>query len=216
MKKEQNKNFLHVATAAGPQGSPSPRPSCIDHDMLTAVVEAGNDPAPLVRTLGSLVPAVAEGIIRDGFVMAATPDAELEAVADAAGCTLVTGKAREILHRALQDARGDYFLFLAAGSVLEPGWWIEAAGFVQNSRSGVGPGHAAFAWSSHGTGLRARLTEIARRGMVAITGRPHPGQAVILRRSILQESPAGAHAAFPPAANVRPVLLRARAYVGSQ
>jgi hypothetical protein len=52
--------------------------------------------------------------------------------------------------------------------------------------------------------------------MVAITGRPHPGQAVILRRSILQTFPAGAHAAFPPAANVRPVLLRARAYVGSQ
>jgi hypothetical protein len=183
--------------------------------MLTAVVETGTDPAPLVRTLGSLVPAVAEGIIRDGFVMASAPDAELEAVADAAGCTLVPANDREMLHRALQVARGDYFLFLAAGSVLEPGWWVEAAGFVQNSRSGQAPGHAAFAWSSHGTGLGARLTEIARRGMVRVTGRPHPGQAVILCRSILQSSAASPDAGFPPAAGVRPVLLRARAYMSS-
>jgi len=184
--------------------------------MLSAVIQTQDDPGHLVQTLGSLVPAVAEGVVRDGFVLCESEKSDLEAVADAAGCTLVCAKPGEAVRQAVRLARGDYLVFLPAGCVLESGWWVEAAGFMQKSRIGAAPGHAAFSWASPGWGVRARLAELARRGAVRLTGRASPAQGMIVSKAIAMRSAANGRLAFPPVASGRPALLRARAFVASE
>lgn len=93
----------------------------------------GLEPAEvLVRTLGSLVRANIDGLLRD--VAIAGPEGEdLDAIADHAGCALVTaGSEPEWLHQAITIARGPDLLLLRSGCALDGGFVEEARDFLRS------------------------------------------------------------------------------------
>ncbi len=177
--------------------------------MLSVIIHAGTDAERLARTIGSLVPAIAEGIVGDGYVMAGAMTREMDAVADAAGCNVVTGELHWTLAETMRIARGEHLLFLQAGSVLENGWWVEAAQFMQ--RSGAGNVSAVFTYAAHEYGMVA-ATKAATRGALARLGRiPLAGQGLIAHRRAIAARVEGA--AFPPRPRGRIVVLRSKSYV---
>ena len=176
--------------------------------MLSVIINARSDAERLARTIGSLVPAIAEGIVGDGYVMMRTITPEMDAVADAAGCNVVTGEIHWTLAEAMRIARGDHLLFLPAGSVLENGWWVEAAQFMQRSHAG-GKASAVFTHAAHEYGLAA-ATRSAMQGALARLGRrPLTGQGLIAHRKDIAVN----GKAFPPRPSGRIVYLRSRSYV---
>jgi hypothetical protein len=86
----------------------------------------------LVRTLGSLVRANIDGLLRD--VAIAGPEGEgLDTIADHAGCALVmAGSEPEWLHQAISIARGPDMLLLRSGCALDAGFIEEARDFLRS------------------------------------------------------------------------------------
>lgn len=97
--------------------------------MLTAVLLAYDAPGTpplrrdaIARSLGSLVEACVQGLVADAALVGA-PGRGLDRIADEAGCALVEAtRAGEGLARALQQARRDHILLLAAGFAVERGF----------------------------------------------------------------------------------------------
>jgi hypothetical protein len=185
----------------------------MERGMLSAIIHAGNDAERLARTIGSLVPAIAEGIVGDGHVLAPSLTGEMELVADAAGCNVVNGNGREALAEAVRRARGEHVLFLPAGSVLENGWWVEAAQFIKQSAGAGGRMEAVFTHAAQEYGLGA-AAHAAMRGIAArLAKRPMPGQGLIAHRRSVEGRIARGSGEFPPRPAGRLVFLRAKAFV---
>lgn len=82
----------------------------------------------VVRTLGALVPAAVEGLVRDVTLLAPSGDEELRAVADHAGCGLVEAKAlRSGFAQALTTAKQPLVFVLRAGTAFDRGFLNEIA-----------------------------------------------------------------------------------------
>src|SRR5262245_20317525 len=125
--------------------------------MITAIIDADGKDHLLVLTLASLVPAAAEGFLREVLVVDAKQSSAVRTVVDAAGCSPVEG-GRE---RAIALARADWVLLLAPGVTLESGWFREAAAFIEGAARGGGRERAAaFRNAGPGAGLRAWLAGI--------------------------------------------------------
>jgi hypothetical protein len=88
----------------------------------------------LARTLGSLITANVEGLLRD--VAIAGPRGQgLDAVADHAGCGLIEAQGEaEWLRLALEAARGPDILLLRAGRAPEAGFNEEASDFLARGK----------------------------------------------------------------------------------
>jgi hypothetical protein len=103
--------------------------------MLSALVQCPVTRNPthvsseaLVRTLGALVPAIIEGILRDVVLVAAAPDKELQHIADHAGCALLAANAPEPnFLQGLKAIRGQHVLILRAGLIPDSGFADELA-----------------------------------------------------------------------------------------
>ncbi len=114
--------------------------------MLSALLLAppfsnGTAPAtaPVVRTLGALVPAVVEGLVRDVTVLARRGDEGLRAVAEHAGCRLVEADAfRAGLAEALALAKQRAVFALRAGTAFDRGFLDEVAGLLGPDRAETG------------------------------------------------------------------------------
>ena len=100
--------------------------------MITAIIETQNDEVRLAHSLAALVPAATEGVIREVIVVDHGSRDGTLIVADAAGCQIVRG-GDEALRRAVEDARGEWLLFLAPSAVLAPGWQSEALVFIDRA-----------------------------------------------------------------------------------
>ncbi len=87
--------------------------------MLTVVIETRNDEDALASTLGSLVSAAVEGVVREVLVHDRGSTDRTAAVIDHTGCTLVREGA---LASSLARARGDWILVLEPGARLLDGW----------------------------------------------------------------------------------------------
>ncbi len=181
--------------------------------MLSAIIHAGDNAERLARTIGSLVPAIAEGIVGDGHVVAPALSDEMDMVADAAGCNVVLGGNGTALAEAVRRARGDHLLFLPAGSVLENGWWVEAAQFIKQANAADGKMEAVFTHAAQEYGMRAAGSAALRGLFARLARRPMPGQGLIARRSAVEARLAKAGEAFPPRPAGRLVFLRAKAFV---
>lgn len=82
---------------------------------------------PLVRTLGTLVPATVEGLVRDVTVIARAPDDGVRRVTDYAGCHLVeNGLFGDALAEAMAGARAATIFLLRAGAFLDRSFLDEA------------------------------------------------------------------------------------------
>jgi len=177
--------------------------------MLSAVIAVRDEEEGLARTLASLIPAVAEGVLRDASILDSGGLTGIATIADAAGCRRFEGDVGETLPHALSAARGQWVLALRPGVVLEAGWFREAAEFVERAASMDKPPCAAFSHASLRYGPVARLAEGWRFAMGNLFGAVRPDQGLIVSKQRLRESPA---ASLPPRPRGRVVILRAKAF----
>ncbi|HVZ13242.1 MAG TPA: glycosyltransferase [Bauldia sp.] len=103
--------------------------------MITAIIETCDDEVGLAHTLAALVPAAAEGLVRDVVVIDyGSSDGTLK-VADVAGCTIMEATAidGDALRLAAAGARGDWLLLLSPAAVLQRGWQGPAMAFIDRA-----------------------------------------------------------------------------------
>lgn len=103
--------------------------------MVSVIVSAGSDGHGVVATLAALVPGAAAGLIRDVQLVAGQSDAELERVADVAGCHLlaIQGPQGLRLSQAAKAAKSPWLLFLRAGAIPEGRWIDEVTQFIETA-----------------------------------------------------------------------------------
>jgi glycosyltransferase involved in cell wall biosynthesis len=129
--------------------------------MISAIFATCDDEMRLAHALTALVPAATEGVVREAIVVDAGSRDGTLAVADAAGCRIIEEAGADGLRHAAEGARGDWLLFLAPASVLDPGWQSEALAFIDAAViAGEGRARAAsFRLGRVATGWRPRLAE---------------------------------------------------------
>ncbi len=155
--------------------------------MLSVVIPTENSEEGLARTLASLVPAAAEGIVREVVVVDAGSKDGTRIVADAAGCSLVEasgGWLARVSAGVHTARRAPWFLILSPNVFLEGDWHREVATFVDRcERAGHADAHvAAFHLVYDEFGWRARLAERVVGLSCALFGRPLREQGLLISR----------------------------------
>lgn len=153
--------------------------------MISVVIPTLNDERILVPTLAALVPAVVDGLVQEAILADGGSTDDTRIIADAAGAQLIDaprGRASQ-LRAGAALAKGEWLLFLPAGTALEPGWAEEARSFIERVESGRRAKAAAFfrfALDEDGFGPRLFERLVRLRGL--LFARPHADQSLLIAR----------------------------------
>lgn len=160
---------------------------------MISIIIATRDPGEeLLHTLSALVPAAADGTVRDLVIVdgGTTPDAA--AIADEAGSGFLSlpGRSRGALIAAgMAETRKDpWLLVLTAGTVLGAGWQREAASFIERvERAGDPRGRAGtFRFTLDDLGAGARFAEGWQRTTGRLAGAPTANGGLLVSRSVAE------------------------------
>jgi rSAM/selenodomain-associated transferase 2 len=158
--------------------------------MLSVIIPTLNAEATLGPVLAALVPAVVDGLVQEAIIVdGGSSDATL-AVAEAAGTRIVQAKRGRgsQLDAGAALARGDWFLFLHADTVLQPGWEDEAQSFTERVDAGRRPpAAAAFRFALDDDGLMPRLLEGLVRLRCLALALPYGDQGLLISRRLYAE-----------------------------
>ncbi|SON54686.1 putative glucosyl-3-phosphoglycerate synthase [Hartmannibacter diazotrophicus] len=156
--------------------------------MLSVVIPTRNSEDSLALTLASLVPAAADGFVREVVIVDAGSKDQTEVVADVTGCTFLRGEEPlgvRLARGASEATRGNWLLFLRPGVILEAGWHREVASLIERLERSVGKGAdqaIVFRFALDALGPGARLSEWAVAVARGITGVPHCAQGLLISR----------------------------------
>lgn len=148
---------------------------------LSVIIPALNASAALPATLAALGPAAVEGLIREVIVVDGGSSDETRAIADGAGARVIgaaPGRGGQLAEGA-RAARGDWFLFLHADTVLEPGWAREAAAFMR----APGPCAAVFTLAFDAMGLAPKIVAAGAMIRTRVFRAPYGDQGLLLPRA---------------------------------
>ncbi|MEM6665027.1 MAG: TIGR04283 family arsenosugar biosynthesis glycosyltransferase [Pseudomonadota bacterium] len=155
--------------------------------MVSVIIPTLNAERMLVPTLAALVPAAADGLIRDVVIADGGSSDETKLIADEAGCTVVSaprGRGPQLAEGA-KAARSDWLLFLHADTVLDDNWQKDVATFVEREMaSGRGPRAATFRFQLADPGWRPRLLERLVALRCALFALPYGDQGLLIHRSL--------------------------------
>jgi len=169
--------------------------------MISVIIATDNSELDLVQALSALVPAAAEGIVREVIVVDGGSSDNTDRIVDAAGCSWVErrGETRSarLAHGAGLANRGDWLLFLRPETVLESGWHYEAQAFVERAtRAPNGSRTAAsFRLRYETFGVGARLGETYASLRSQLLGMPYGNQGLLISRQFYQTL--GGHRPLP-------------------
>ncbi len=153
--------------------------------MISVVIPVLNAQASLPRCFDGLIGATVRGLVKEVVVADGGSSDDTLAVADMAGCRVVSaGKSRAAQWAAgAAQARGDWLLFLLPQTALESGWESEAESFM--ARVTLERPHAAtfrYALDDFGGAARRRETLAAwRSGLFAL---PYADQGLLIPRRL--------------------------------
>ena len=157
--------------------------------MLSVVIITHNSEAGLARTLASLVPGAAEGVVREVIIADSGSTDGTAVVAEAAGCHLVhtTGTWGErVGHGVAAMRRAPWLMLMQPGVVMDGDWYRELAAYIERvERAGRSDQFAAaFRLEYDAFGLHARLAERAISLVGGLFGLPVPEQGLVLSRRL--------------------------------
>jgi rSAM/selenodomain-associated transferase 2 len=154
--------------------------------MISVVVPTLNAEETLPRTLSALVPAAAEGIVREVVVSDGGSTDATHFVADAMGCHVFTaprGRGPQLAAGAAA-AKGPWLLFLHADTMLAEGWIREVEAFIERAdREGEANARAAafrFTLDSFSSSARVLETLVALR--CAVLALPYGDQGLLISK----------------------------------
>lgn len=87
--------------------------------MLSVLIETRNDEEGLARTLGSLIPAAVEGVVREVIVCDRGSSDGTHRVAEHAGCHFLASGG---IAAGIRQAKAEWLLLLEPGARLVDGW----------------------------------------------------------------------------------------------
>jgi len=158
--------------------------------MISVIIPTLNAQAGLVATLGALVPAAAEGIVRQVVVAdGGSTDSTLK-IADGTGADIVmAGKGRGAqLAAGARNAKQPWLLFLHADTVLETGWEREAVAFMERVDMGNRePAAASFRFALDDIGLAPRVLERLVGLRCALLRLPYGDQGLLIPKRLYEE-----------------------------
>lgn len=158
--------------------------------MISVIIPTRNSETQLVHCLTSLVPAAAEGILREVIVVDSGSADGTETVADAAGCAFlsVEGAAGEALSKGYQaSAKGEWVMFLLPQAQLEAGWHGEVQTAIERLARGERAEKVGFTFTLRHEeyGMRPRLKEMTRALLSDSLGMVSPLQGVLISRQMI-------------------------------
>jgi hypothetical protein len=153
--------------------------------MLSVVIPVAHPEPALVDTLAALVPAAADGLLRDVLLAGAADSDFLQRVADAAGCGLlaIAGDRAAAVATGAWQVKGPWVLVLEPGLVPGGDWMAETEAFIEDAGAGDA---AAYSLSARGA-LRQQLRANAINWRCQLTGRAHPLQGLVAGRDVLAQ-----------------------------
>ena len=157
--------------------------------MLSVIIPTHNADRGLSRTLASLVPASVKGLVKDVVVVDGGSEDKTLQIADEAGAAIVRaprGRGGQLCAGA-DAARGDWFLFLHADTVLDPMWNDEVAAFIA-SAGDDGRQAAAFKFALDDDAVRARVIERFVAFRSRVFGLPYGDQGLLISRQFYHET----------------------------
>lgn len=158
--------------------------------MISVVIPTLNADATLAETLGALVPAVVDGLVKEVIIVDGGSTDETIKVVDIAGATLVRCEAGRGIQLATgaRAARFSWLLFLHADTTLATGWEREAAAFIERIDSGRRPpGAAAFRFALDDSGPMPRLMESLVAVRSGLLGLPYGDQGLLMPAALYRE-----------------------------
>jgi glycosyltransferase involved in cell wall biosynthesis len=149
--------------------------------MLSVIIATLNSERVLVPTLAALVPGATEGLISDVYFADGGSHDETAAVADIAGCHLLTpdGPLGRRLRTAAAAARAPWLLFLRPGTVLDSSWIGETRRFIE-----LGFGEPRAAVYRRAAPGQPALRDALSLFVAALGGRPRPEQGLLIARAL--------------------------------
>lgn len=154
--------------------------------MISMVIPTLNAAVSLPRTLSALVEASMRGLVRDVVVADGGSADETLAIADDAGCHIVTtapGRGRQ-LRAGAEAARGPWLLFLHADTALEPGWDAEAFRFIRDAGDTTA---ASFRFALDDRRAAARRIEWFTRLRNRVLALPYGDQGLLISKRLYGE-----------------------------
>jgi glycosyltransferase involved in cell wall biosynthesis len=155
--------------------------------MISVIISARNAERELAATLGSLVPAAVDGLVKQVIVVDCGSTDGTALVADHAGADVfapIPGHGEPFVQGAA-ETRFPWLLFLDAGTVLEDGWETDAISFMREVDRGERPLAAgAFLFRLNEKGLGSRVREKLVRARSRVFGLEDVGQGVLMPRKL--------------------------------
>jgi rSAM/selenodomain-associated transferase 2 len=151
--------------------------------MISVVMPTLNAAPFLPLTLAPLVPAVAEGLVRELIIVDGGSGDNTLAIAEDVGARVVTtarGRGRQLAAGAAA-ARGEWLLFLHADTALDDDWRRDAARFIE--RTGARERAAAFRFAFDDDAPAARRAAWWVRLRCRVLALPYGDQGLLISRS---------------------------------
>ncbi len=152
--------------------------------MISVIIPTLNAAALLPLTLAPLVAGAAEGLVKQVIVADGGSEDATCAIAEAAGCDLALGARGRGAQLAVgaKAARGDWFLFLHADTVLSENWREEARRVVAGDEDHA----AAFTLAFDDTSFAARLVVVWALARASLLKLPYGDQGLLISRRLYE------------------------------
>ena len=157
--------------------------------MLTVVLPTLNAERGLPLALAPLVPAAAEGVVRQVVIAdGGSADATL-VIAEETGCDVIHAKRGRgtQLAAGAGAARADWLLFLHADTALEEGWYREVASFVEREEIKGTRRAGVFRFRLDDQGARPWLLERIVGLRCLLLGLPYGDQGLLISRRLYDD-----------------------------
>ena len=153
--------------------------------MISVIIPTLNAAKGLAPTLAALVPAAADGLVREVIISdGGSSDQTLE-IADAMGCRIIRGsrgRGQQLIAGAL-EARGPWLLFLHADTALSSGFEREVSAFMEQVDMSGEEKAAAFAFALDSFAWQARFLEMMVALRCVVFRLPYGDQGLLIRQS---------------------------------